>query len=120
MYLSHSFVVKPAEDHNIKYSINQDGYQTITNATAAKELQDTAIYLEITAFTEREGYDTVCKDAEGYLDFNAYGCVPLSTRVYMKEGKAILAIMPAKAEAFAIGVNSSFPDTAFFYLKFNN
>lgn len=63
------------------------------------------------AYTEQEGINSICKDAEGWLDLSYYGCRLDQSRVFLKEGQGYIRVEKLPyAQEFSVGVSCFIKD----------
>ena len=82
-----------------------------TIITEYDESSVSSIVCLVYAYTEKEGINSICKDAEGWLDLSYYGCRLDQSRVYLREGQGYVRIerLP-HAQEFSMGVTSFMKD----------
>lgn len=102
--------IRPTKPFNIGYRVEQRDYQFVAIANY-NQVCENQIEVEIFAFEEEKGFDSICQDAEGWVDLNFYNTVNCSSRVYLENGRAFLTLYMIQPNT-RLGVCSTHPDMA--------
>lgn len=112
-YLNLSFAILPDARFEA-YVHENDAVKTIV-AYYKDELPKT---IECTAYAYTDDPNTLCTDAEGYVELSNYGCTLSYSRVYLKNGIAKFSINTAFAsDEFGVGLTVHLKDAIVLIFK---